>query len=69
MKYFIGLDVYSNNTDIVVVDDKGKRVYSRIVKNFIKFVLQEPKPFKNKVQAIALECQGNAKISGLAKIG
>ena len=32
MRYFIGLDVHSNNTVIAVLDEKGKRIYSRRVK-------------------------------------
>jgi predicted NBD/HSP70 family sugar kinase len=38
MRYFIGLDVHSNNTVIAVLDEKGKRIYSRRVNNFIKLV-------------------------------
>jgi len=29
MRYFIGLDVHSNNTVIAVLDDKAKRFYQR----------------------------------------
>jgi len=59
MRYFIGLDVHSNNTVIAVLDEKGKRIYSRRVNNFIKLVLEELEPFKDKVQAIALESTFN----------
>ncbi|HDJ22581.1 MAG TPA: IS110 family transposase [Candidatus Aminicenantes bacterium] len=59
MRYFIGLDVHSNNTVIAVLDKKGKRIYSRRVKNFIKLVLEELEPFKDKIQALALESTFN----------
>ena len=59
MRYFIGLDVHSNNTVIAVLDEKGKRIYSRRVKNFIKLVLEDLEPFKGKIQAIALESTFN----------
>lgn len=59
MRYFIGLDVHSNNTVMAILDDKGKRVYSRRVKNFIKLYLEELEPFKDKIEALALESTFN----------
>lgn len=59
MRYYIGLDIHSNNTVIAILDKQGKPVYTQRVNNFIELVLEELEPFKEQIEALAMESTFN----------
>jgi len=59
MKYYVGMDLHSNNTVIGIMDEKGKKVYSKRVDNFIKLILAELEPFEDKIAGVVVESTFN----------
>lgn len=59
MDYYAGCDLHSNNTVIGIVDEEGKRIYQRRVKNSIQLVWDELEPFKDKIKGVVVESTFN----------
>lgn len=59
MKLYVGIDLHSNNSVVVVMDEKDKTVYERRLPNQLPIILAELAPYKKKIQAIAVESTYN----------
>lgn len=59
MRYYVGMDLHSNNTVIGIMDEQGKKVYSKRVDNFIELILNELEPFREKIVGVVVESTFN----------
>ena len=59
MAYYAGCDLHSNNTVIGIIDETGKRIYQRRVKNFIQLVWDELEPYKSDLKGVVVESTFN----------
>ena len=59
MALFAGIDLHSNNGYYAIVDETGKRVFKKRVRNSLAEILKILEPFKDELQAIAVESTYN----------
>lgn len=59
MKLYVGIDLHSNNSVLVVLNEADKVVYERRLPNQLPLILEALAPYKKKVQAIAVESTYN----------
>ena len=59
MKLYAGIDLHSNNSVLVVMNETDKTVYERRLPNQLSVILAELAPYKKKIQAIAVESTYN----------
>jgi len=59
MKLYSAIDLHSNNSVLVVLDEKDKTVYERRLPNQLPMILAELAPYKKRIQAIAVESTYN----------
>ncbi|MGZ5544195.1 MAG: IS110 family transposase, partial [Limisphaerales bacterium] len=55
----IGIDLHSNNLFCGIVDAHGRRVYDKKLPCQLPIVLEALKPFKNRIDTIAVESTYN----------
>jgi len=58
-KLYAAIDLHSNNGVLVILDEKDKVVYERRLPNTLAVVLAELKPFRQQIQAVAVESTFN----------
>ena len=59
MKLYSAFDLHSNNSYLAIIDENGKRVFHRKVKNDQQLVVQSLNPFKNDIEGIVVESTYN----------
>lgn len=59
MKLYVGIDLHSNNSVLVVLNEADKVVYERRLPNQLPIILAELAPYKKRIQAIAVESTYN----------
>ena len=59
MKLYSAFDLHSNNSYLAIIDENGKRVFHRKVKNDPQLVVQILNPFKNDIEGIVVESTFN----------
>jgi transposase len=59
MKLYAGIDLHSNNSVLVILNEADKVVYERRLPNQLPVILSELAPYKKEVQAIAIESTYN----------
>ena len=59
MKYMAGIGLHSNNLFCAIVDMEGKRVFEKKLPCEMKSVLAALKPFKKRLEKIAVESTCN----------
>jgi len=71
MKLYAGIDLHSSNNFLGIIDEEGKQLYSRRLKNSLEEVLRELLPYKEFVDSIVIESTYNWYwlVDGLMKDG
>ncbi|MFH1723681.1 MAG: IS110 family transposase, partial [Elusimicrobiota bacterium] len=59
MKLYVGIDLHSNNSVLVILDEHDRIVYERRLRNELPLILTELAPYREKVEAIAVESTYN----------
>lgn len=59
MTLYCGIDLHSNNHVVVVIDENDKRLFEKRLPNDINMTLEVLRPFKTKLQAVAVESTFN----------
>jgi transposase len=59
MKLYSAFDLHSNNSYLAIIDENGKRVFHRKVKNDPQLVMQILNPFKKDIEGIVVESTFN----------
>ena len=59
MKYFSAIDLHSNNSFVVVIDEIDKIMYERRLPNDLEKIIYALRPFKDHIQEIAVESTFN----------
>lgn len=59
MSYFAGCDLHSNNTVIGILDEKGKKIYTKRIPNDLNQILDQLKLFKDEMQGVVVESTFN----------
>jgi transposase len=56
---YCGIDLHSSNLYIGIVDNSGKRLYQKRIRNDLELLLKILAPYSDKLQAIAVESTFN----------
>ena len=59
MKLYAGIDLHSNNSVVVIIDDKDRIVYEKRLPNELPLILARMAPYKKNIEAIAVESTYN----------
>lgn len=59
MKLYCGIDLHSNNSVVVILDEKDNVIYQKKLNNNLAMILQQLSVFADKLQAIAIESTFN----------
>lgn len=59
MRLYTGIDLHSNTNYIAIIDENGKRVYKKKLLNIANHILEELKPFKDRIVGIVVESTYN----------
>jgi transposase len=59
MKLYCGIDLHSNNSVIVILDEVDKVIYQKKLDNNLALILKQLAVYKNKITAIAIESTFN----------
>ena len=59
MKLYVGIDLHSNNSVLVILDERDRIVYERRLRNELSLILAELAPHRESVEAIAVESTYN----------
>jgi transposase len=59
MKVYIGIDLHSNNSVVVVIDEKGQKLYEKRLKNDLTLIKAELKRFKKRCVGTVVESTFN----------
>jgi transposase len=59
MKFYVGIDLHSNNNYIGIIDGKKRKVFIKKLPNDIEEILKSLKPFKKLIQGIVVESTFN----------
>jgi len=59
MKLYCGIDLHSNNSVVVILDEADKVVYRKTLDNNLTLILQQLSVYPNKIVAIAIESTFN----------
>ena len=59
MKLYAAIDLHSNNSVLVVLDEKDRIVYERRLPNDLQYILGQLAPYRESVEAIAVESTFN----------
>lgn len=69
MKLYSAFDLHSNNSYLAIIDENGKRVFHRKVKNDAQLVVQSLNPFENDIEGIVVESNSSAPRRPLSAAG
>jgi transposase len=59
MKLYAGFDLHSSNTYLAIVDEKGKRVFKKKLRNDPDLILGELKPYRKRIAGVVVESTFN----------
>ena len=59
MKLYCGIDLHSNNSVIVILDEADTVIYQKKLSNQIDVILEQLSVFKDRIIAIAIESTFN----------
>lgn len=59
MKYYVGIDLHSNNSYLAILDENGNKIFKQRVPNHNITILNTLKPFKRRIKTIAVESTYN----------
>ena len=59
MKLYCGIDLHSNNSVIVILDETDKVIYQKKLNNDLELILQQLSTFIDDIVAIAIESTFN----------
>ena len=59
MKLYAAIDLHSNNSVLVILNEKDQTMYERRLPNDLTFILAQLAPYRKKIQAIAVESTFN----------
>jgi transposase len=59
MKLYCGIDLHSNNSVVVILDEEDSVIYQKKLSNQIDVILQQLSAFKDRITAIAIESTFN----------
>jgi len=59
MKLYCGIDLHSNNSVVVILDETDKIIYPKKLDNDLALILKQLADYKNKITAIAIESTFN----------
>lgn len=59
MKLYAAIDLHSNNSVLVILDERDRSVYERRLPNELPAILNELKPHRKRIQGIAVESTYN----------
>ena len=59
MKLYCGIDLHSNNSVVVILDEADKVVYQKKLNNDLTLILEQFSVYKDKITAIAIESTFN----------
>jgi len=59
MRLYCGIDLHSNNSYLVVQDERDRAVYRRRLRNDLRVILQELEPYNEELAGIAIESTFN----------
>ena len=59
MKLYCGIDLHSNNSYVVLLDEDGKVVYQKRLSNDIALILKELSPYREMISGIVVESTYN----------
>ncbi len=59
MKLYCGIDLHSNNSVVVILDEVDKAIYQKKLDNDLALILKQLAVYKNKITAIAIESTFN----------
>jgi transposase len=59
MKLYTGFDLHSNNSYLGIIDENGRRVFKRKLRNDPELIVRELNPFKSEIEGIVVESTFN----------
>ena len=59
MKLYVGIDLHSNNSVLVILDERDRIVYERRLPNELSYILAQLAPHRESIEAIAVESTFN----------
>jgi transposase len=59
MKLYAGFDLHSSNSYLAIIDEKGKRVYKKKLRNDPDLILGELKTYRKRIEGIVVESTFN----------
>ena len=59
MKLYCGIDLHSNNSVVVILDEADKVIYQKKLNNDLFSILQQLSVYKDEITAIAIESTFN----------
>jgi transposase len=59
MKLYCGIDLHSNNSVVVVLDEADKVIYQKKLNNDLSMILKQLSVYKDRITAIAIESTFN----------
>ncbi|MDN3515912.1 MAG: IS110 family transposase [Candidatus Brocadia sp.] len=59
MRYFVGIDLHSDNSYVGVIDTKDSRIFGKKLPNDLDVILKTLKPFQKEIQGIVVESTYN----------
>jgi transposase len=59
MTVYIGIDLHSNNSMVVVIDEKGKRLHERRLRNELPLIVEDLAPFRKRCSGVVVESTFN----------
>ena len=59
MKYWVGIDLHSNNSFIGIIDKSDRKIFRKRVPNEVATILGSLKPFKKTVDSVVVESTFN----------
>lgn len=59
MKVYIGIDLHSNNSMVVVNDEKGRKLHERRLRNDLPLIVEDLAPFRKRCEGVVVESTFN----------
>lgn len=59
MRYYVGMDLHSNNTYVAVMDQDGRRVWKGRTQNFLQVILDLLERFRAEIEGLVVESTFN----------
>ena len=59
MKLYCGIDLHSNNSVVVILDEADKVIYQKKLNNDLNMILKQLSVYKDRITAIAIESTFN----------